>query len=201
MPRTRSAAQGCRNFFHVDKTQYFPIAIRIHFIHRWSKQHIDSRTLRQFAIPFQIARIIGIIFLGAKLQRVDKQRGDDKPLLLPGPSHQGQMPFVKVPHCRNQPDGFSLAFRRVNNLLQLAYFRDNLHQQHLIIRSEKNNAFPQTGRRISSISTCVPRLGHQGSKRCREYRIVFSEHFVQLTKDAALLRVYGSISLNNSQEY
>ena len=98
----------------------------------------------------------------------------------------------------NQKETFN---KKIDNLLQLAYFRDNLHQQHLIIRSEKNNAFPQTGRRVSLISTCVPRLGHQGSKRCREYRIVFSEHFVQLTKDAALLRIHGSISLNNSQEF
>ena len=187
MAGPRSPAQTGRNFLHVDERQRLAVSGRIHFIHRRGKQHINSRALGQFTIPGQIARIIGIILLRTELQRIDEQRGNHKTLFLSGSAHQGQMPFVQVAHRRNQTDGFPLPLRSVNDLLQLLNLLDNLHQQHLIIRSKKNNAFPQTGRRISSVSTCVPRLGHHGSKRCREYRIVLFGTFRAAHKGCRLI--------------
>ena len=98
-PGTRAAAKFVAQAFDRDVGDG---ARGIHFFHAGSKNQVHAVLLQQFAIAIKVARILGQVFVGAELERIDEDRNHDQIALRLGRAHQRQMALVQRSHGGHQ---------------------------------------------------------------------------------------------------
>src|SRR5699024_186008 len=76
----------------------------VHLLGIRSKHNIAPVTGNQLKISIQCARILLVVLLAVKLQRVYKYRGDDDVVLRAGLFKQCTVTIVQGPHSGNQPN-------------------------------------------------------------------------------------------------
>jgi hypothetical protein len=88
-------------------------------IHRIGRRQNKRAVAEQFQIFRQSARILGKIFAGSKLRRIDEDGDDCQIALAAGGLDQAHVPGMQGPHSRHQSDRLAGAAGRGHFAAQL----------------------------------------------------------------------------------
>ena len=120
----RAAFQALAHPFHVHVGAE---TVGIDFRRGRGKQVLDAQAFEQRAIGLQPARVLGEIFVRAKLLRVDENRDDHRFTLLLRCPHQRKMALVQGAHRGNEADQVTLGARLPRYLLHPFHRVDRFH--------------------------------------------------------------------------
>ena len=112
---------------------------RIHFVLARREQHVDAALLELDAVGFERTRIPIEILVGAELQPIDEDAGDDAIAVAARDFHQRHMPGVQVTHCRHKCNALRLREAIAQRVRRL----DDDHPFPLIFGPFKNSAQAQ----------------------------------------------------------
>ena len=83
-----------------------------------------------FLVGHEGARVLGQVFVGAELQRVDEDAGNHEVGTLAGFLHQGNVALVQVTHGRHEGNAFAFAARARHGGAQFEYGLDGVHAEN-----------------------------------------------------------------------
>ena len=97
-------------------------------MHLWCKDDIHAAlSTEQFAVSLQIPGIRPVIFILAKLGRIDKYRHRYMGGFFPSPANQREMPFMQRSHGRHQRTGLTCPVRLIDPSAHILNAAQYLH--------------------------------------------------------------------------